>query len=374
MNKGICSSFGLCASCVLSADYETQKARKIQNSKELFAEFFAGEFEFFETNEIGFRTRAEFRLWHNESGVHYAMSGFDKKPVIIKNCAIVNEKISSLMPKLLEKINKNEALKSKIFGCEFVSSKHSLCAILLYHKDIELIKTELESLAKQLQITLIARSKGKKLVFGTSDISSDILDDEIVLKNSVLRYKISPDGFIQPNASTNAKMLGFVISKLENSAPLDLCELYCGLGNFSIALAPYFRAVLATEINKHSIDLARQNAALNNAKNVIFARLSASEFSEALKGVREFNRLKGVDLKSFEFSHILVDPPRAGCDESVLALMREFRNIIYISCSQSSLKRDLNFLKNTHKITHFALFDQFAHTEHIESICLLEKF
>ena len=370
VNTSICSSFGLCASCVLGASYESQKAQKIQKSKELFAEFFTGEFEFFETNEIGFRTRAEFRLWHDESGVHYAMSGFDKKPVIIKNCAIVNEKISNLMPKLLEKINENEALKSKIFGCEFVSSKHEICVILLYHKDTQLIKTELESIAKQLQITLIARSKGKKLVFGTSDI----LDDEIVLKNSVLRYKISPDGFIQPNASTNAKMLDFVISKLENSATLDLCELYCGHGNFSIALAAYFRSVLATEINKHSIDLARQNAALNNAKNVIFARLSASEFSEALKGVREFNRLKGVDLKSFEFSHILVDPPRAGCDESVLSLMREFRNIIYISCSQSSLKRDLNFLKNTHKITHFALFDQFAHTEHIESICLLEKF
>ncbi len=369
MNTSICSSFGLCASCVLSAVYESQKAQKIENSKELFAEFFAGEFEFFETNEIGFRTRAEFRLWHDENGVHYAMSGFDKKPVIIKNCAIVNEKISNLMPKLLEKINENEALKSKIFGCEFVSSKHEICVILLYHKDIFSIKTELENLANELKINLIARSRGKKLVF-----KSEILDDEIVLKNSVLRYKISPDGFIQPNASTNAKMLGFVISKLENSATLDLCELYCGHGNFSIALAPYFRAVLATEINKRSIDLARQNAALNKAKNVIFARLSASEFSEALKGVREFNRLKGVDLKSFEFSHILVDPPRAGCDESVLALMREFRNIIYISCSQSSLKRDLNFLKNTHKITNFALFDQFAHTEHIESICLLEKF
>ena len=77
MNTALCSSFGSCASCVLALDYKSQKQLKIARTKELFSGIscgFAGECCFFETNESGFRSRAEFRLWHDESGVHYAMS------------------------------------------------------------------------------------------------------------------------------------------------------------------------------------------------------------------------------------------------------------------------------------------------------------
>ena len=162
-------------------------------------------------------------------------------------------------------------------------------------------------------------------------------------------------------------------SKLASHDTKDLCELYCGHGNFSVALAPLFSKVLATEINKASTALAKQNAEQNGVKNLEFARLSADEFAKALRAEREFNRLKHLELSRYDFSHILVDPPRAGCDESVLNLMMEFQNIIYISCSQASLRRDLDLLAKTHKITDFALFDQFAHTNHIESIVLLKK-
>lgn len=373
MNTALCSSFGSCASCVLALDYKSQKELKITRTKELFSGIwqacgFAGECCFFETNESGFRSRAEFRLWHDESGVHYAMSGADKKPVIIEACAIVDAKISALMPRILEKINRNSSLKERIFGCEFVASSDEVLAILLYHKDIESLKAELESLANELKISLIARSKGKKLVFG-----SEILNQKIKVNSKILNYKISPDGFIQPNASANEKMLNFVYSKLANHDKKDLCELYCGHGNFSVALAPLFRKVLATEINKASTALAKQNAEQNGVKNLEFARLSADEFAKALRAEREFKRLKHLELSSYDFSHILVDPPRAGCDESVLNLMMEFQNIIYISCSQASLRRDLDLLAKTHKITDFALFDQFAHTNHIESIVLLKK-
>lgn len=373
MNTALCSAFGACASCVLASDYESQKELKITHTKELFGDIwqacgFAGECCFFDTSESGFRSRAEFRLWHDEKGVHYAMSGADKKPVIISSCAIVDSKIASLMPRILEKINSSFALKERIFGCEFVAGSDEIMAILLYHKDIESIKSELESLANELKISLIARSKGKKLAFG-----SEILEQKISVNSRILRYKISPDGFIQPNASANEKMLNFVYSRLKKHDKNDLCELYCGHGNFSVALAPLFSKVLATEINKASTALAKQNAGLNGVENLEFARLSAAEFAQALRGEREFRRLSHLELKSYDFSHILVDPPRAGCDEGVLSLMSEFQNIIYISCSQESLKRDLQILAKTHKITDFALFDQFAHTKHIESIVLLNK-
>ena len=101
--------------------------------------------------------------------------------------------------------------------------------------------------------------------------------------------------------------------------------------------------------------------------------MSAQEFVEALEEKREFRRLKDINLKSYDFGTIFVDPPRAGLDETTRALAKEFEQIIYISCNPETLHRDLNALLKTHKIVNFALFDQFAYTEHIESGVILKK-
>ena len=88
---------------------------------------------------------------------------------------------------------------------------------------------------------------------------------------------------------------------------------------------------------------------------------------------REFNRLRELDIFSYDFSHVLVDPPRAGLDESVINFIKNYENIIYISCSPQSLKRDLAQLAVTHEAVKFAVFDQFANTTHIECGVLLKS-
>ncbi len=152
-----------------------------------------------------------------------------------------------------------------------------------------------------------------------------------------------------------------------------MCELYCGGGNFTIPLSQKFRKVLATEISKTSIKSALENCKLNNIENIDFIRMSAEDFVEALEEKREFRRLKDINLKSYNFSTIFVDPPRAGLDDTTRDLVKDFEKIIYISCNPQTLHRDLKFLTKTHKIINFALFDQFAYTEHIESGVFLNK-
>ena len=68
-----------------------------------------------------------------------------------------------------------------------------------------------------------------------------------------------------------------------------------------------------------------------------------------------------------------MDPPRSGLDDTTRTLAKKFENIIYISCNPETLHRDLEELLKTHKIVRFALFDQFAFTEHIESGVILKK-
>ena len=95
-------------------------------------------------------------------------------------------------------------------------------------------------------------------------------------------------------------------------ARTDLLELYCGNGNFTAVLAQHFKSVLATEISKISVRSAETNFTHNKVDNVSVVRMSSEEFTQALNGERPFRRLKDIDLDSYNFSTIFVDPPRAG--------------------------------------------------------------
>lgn len=363
MKKTDCEYFGLCASCVLDSNLDEQKALKLARSREKLGEFYSGEFEFFTSSEFNFRSRAEFGFYQDTNELFFTMKSTKNERVLIDTCRIVDDKIVDLMPKIRALLKTNQELRSRLFGCEFVSTKSQIIAILLYHKDVESIASELLALSKALNVSIVARSRGKKLIFG-----DEILREDLDVSNSWLKYLVSHDGFIQPNRAINEKMLEFARIHIKN--PRDLLELYCGHGNFTIALASEFRRVLATEINKNSIALARKNAQLNSLDNIDFLRMSAEELTRAFGG-ESFNRLANLDLSEFDFSHVLIDPPRAGCDSAVLELIKNIPNIIYVSCSQDTLARDLHVLSQTHKIHTIALFDQFVHTNHIETICLL---
>ena len=165
-------------------------------------------------------------------------------------------------------------------------------------------------------------------------------------------------------------MIAWAKSCVERGA--DLLELYCGHGNFTVPMAEKFKRVLATEISKSSIANALKNCELNGVDNIKFLRMSAEELMNAFGREREFNRLRELDIFSYDFSHVLVDPPRAGLDESVINFIKNYENIIYISCSPQSLKRDLTQLAATHEAVKFAVFDQFANTTHIECGVLLK--
>jgi tRNA (uracil-5-)-methyltransferase len=159
----------------------------------------------------------------------------------------------------------------------------------------------------------------------------------------------------------------------------DLLELYCGNGNFSLALAQNFREVLATELAKPSVEAAQWNIAVNadrkGCANVKIARLSAEDFTLAMRGEREFKRLKqqDIELSEYDFKTVFVDPPRSGMDEDSVAMVQEYERILYISCNPITLCENLQTLCETHRITRLAMFDQFPYTHHIEAGVVLER-
>lgn len=339
---------------------------KVALNQALFSSFFDQEIQCFSSPLKAYRTRAEFSIYHHENGeIAYAMHE-DKKKVPITNFDIADEKIQKFMPILLQNLNEN--LKHKLFGVEFLATKLDLSVTLLYHKNIETIIYDLQELSTRLNLKLIARSRGKKLVF-----KEERLEQVLSINSKEVKYEFNNDCFIQPNTFINEKMIEWVMACIQDDFKQDLLELYCGYGNFTIALAQYFNQVLATEISKKNIEFALRNCTLNAIENISFTRLSSEELSQALKKEREFNRLKGIDLDAFGFSHVLVDPPRAGLDLSVIELIKHYEHIIYISCNPVSLKENLEILCQSHEIVHFAFFDQFANTPHLECGVYLRK-
>ena len=370
-----CKYFGKCASCVLyDKSYEEQLNFKLQREKQRFSDFTTMDFDIIKSEEKAFRNRAEFRIWweKDENGneiLSYAMNDFNKNILEINSCQIVSSHIQEIMPKLLDLLMSELTLSYKLFAVEFLdSSTKDMLVTLIYHKKLD---EEWNKLAKQIEkklnIKVMGRSRKQKIT-----LSSDSISETLNINNQNFKFAYQEGGFTQPNTNVNIQMIEWVLNNIEVSSK-DLCELYCGGGNFTIPLSTKFNKVLATEISKTSIKSALKNCELNNVNNIEFIRMSAEEFVQGLQEVRVFNRLKDVNLKDYNFDTIFMDPPRSGLDDTTRALAKNFSNIIYISCNPETLHRDLKELTKTHEIIRFALFDQFAYTNHIESGVILKK-
>ena len=92
-----------------------------------------------------------------------------------------------------------------------------------------------------------------------------------------------------------------------------------------------------------------------------------------ISGGREYRRMQGVDLASYRFSTLFVDPPRMGLDDATVDMARRFQNILYISCNPSTLHANVAALQATHEIRAAAVFDQFPYTSHLECGLLLSR-
>lgn len=348
---------------------------KTEQIKQRFAEFTVPELEVFASRPSHFRLRAEFRIWHTDDRCHYAMTekGNNKNIYEVVDFPIASELINSLMPALLAELNTTPALKHRLFQAEFLTTLSGDALItLIYHRQLnDEWKTLALALQEKLGVSIIGRARKQKVV-----LDRDHVIETLTVNNQQYKYKQIEGGFTQPNGEMNQTMLTWAQACSDLVTPnkdSDLVELYCGNGNFSIALAGHYRKILATEISKTSVNAAQYNIQENNIDNLIIARLSSEEFVEALKGQREFRRLEGIDLSEYQFDTVLVDPPRAGLDDESVKQVQKYNNIIYISCNPETLCNNLQVLAQTHDIKRFSLFDQFPYTDHVECGVLLVR-
>ncbi|WP_461535939.1 tRNA (uridine(54)-C5)-methyltransferase TrmA [Spongorhabdus nitratireducens] len=336
-----------------------------------FGPFDVPELEVFRSRDRHFRMRAEFKIWRHDGKLDYAMfrKGCKNEPILLQDYPIGSEAINALMQPLLDACREQEVLAHRLFQIEFLSTlSGEMLVTLIYHKALgeEWIEAA-RPLQKQFNIKLIGRARKQKIV-----LEEDFVTEALTVNGRIWRYQQVENSFTQPNAGINEQMLGWAEGATTDFSG-DLLELYCGNANFTCVLSRNFDKVLATEISKTSVNSARHNFSLNGVRNAEIARMSSEEFTQAMNKEREFNRLKGIDLDSYEFSTVFVDPPRSGLDKGTEALVQRFDNIVYISCNPETLRENLETLTQTHSVERFALFDQFPYTDHAECGVLLKR-
>ena len=329
--------------------------------------------EVFASEPSHYRMRAEFRVWHQDDDSYFIM--FDpatRDKIRMDQFPVGTQKINELMTALRTAVLANPVLRLKLYQVEFLTTQLGQVLItLIYHRKLdEAWENAAKDLEQALNVFIIGRSRKQRVV-----VSQTYVQEAFDVAGKTFQYRQYENGFTQPNAGLCQQMLNWAVKQAEPFTG-DLVELYCGNGNFTLPLAQQFNQVLATEVSKTSIKAANENAQLNQVTNVQFEKASSEDFSAAWLAPKDasHNKLRArMNLDDYQFTTLFVDPPRAGLDDDTVQLASHFDQILYISCNPETLAANVKALESTHKVSAFAMFDQFPYTHHMECGMVLEK-
>lgn len=189
----------------------------------------------------------------------------------------------------------------------------------------------------------------------------DEIEDEI----GGVRFLIGPRSFYQVNPVQTRVLYSKALEYAGLTGGETVWDLYCGIGTISLFLARRAGKVTGVEIVPEAIHDARRNARLNHIDNVEFHVGKAEEVAPVL-----------CEDQGGKPDVIVVDPPRKGCDRTLLDTILSLRpdRVVYVSCDPGTLARDLRILcQDSYHLDKVAVVDQFCHSCHVEAVTLLER-
>lgn len=208
-----------------------------------------------------------------------------------------------------------------------------------------------------------------KTLWGKSFIEDYICD---------IKYQISPLSFFQVNPKQTEKLYSKALEYANLTGNETVWDLYCGIGTISLFMASKARKVYGVEIVPQAIEDAKNNAKLNNIDNAQFFVGKAEEVvpafyeelsKKAAAGDEEAKRGINPDV-------VVVDPPRKGCEESLLETVVKMspKRMVYVSCDSATLARDLKYMsEHGYKVEKVQAVDQFGNTVHVETVVKLVR-
>lgn len=186
-----------------------------------------------------------------------------------------------------------------------------------------------------------------------------------------LDMQFKPTEFTQVNFAVNRLMVKRAIDLLEIEASDNIADLFCGLGNFTLAIARRGASVVGVEGSESLVARGYENAKHNG--------FAEDERAVSFFAADLYTNQEAAMQRVPKVNKMLIDPPRDGALEVCKLLTREARpelkRIVYVSCSPSTLARDAGVLVNELGWTLAAagVVNMFPHTGHVESIALFVR-
>ena len=281
----------------------------------------------------------------------------------LSECKVLTESVSKLLPDL-QRLVASLSIKERIPQIE-VAEGDNATALVFRHleafseSDLKL----LTEFAQQHSIQLQLQPDNLQSIHSLSPEQVDELYYELI-QYGIKIYFRSTD-FIQVNADINQRMVAKAVELLDLNSSDCVLDLFCGVGNFSLAMARHASEVIGVEGDGQLVEQADINANRNCIKNCKF--FPADLYAE------DDNLFANVPLPKID--KVLIDPPRTGAIE-VINRIPELnpRRMVYVSCNPATLARDSAIMVKHlgYRLIAAGIIDMFPNTAHVESIALFD--
>ena len=324
-----------------------------------------------------YRNKAQFPVGRNKEGK--IVTGFyaGRTHNIIENrdCALGVAENKEVLDRVIAHMEKygiepyNEAtgkglVRHVLIRYGYFTKEVMVCLILNGNKipkEEQLVKSLCE-IPGMTSITINVNKKHSNVILG-EEIRLLWGQEYITDRIGDISYQISHLSFYQVNPMQTQKLYAKALEYADLHGQETVWDLYCGIGTISLFLAQKAKFVRGVEIVPAAIENAKENVKLNGLENTEFFVGKAEEVLP-----REYKK-NGVYADV-----IVVDPPRKGCDETLLETMIEMNpeRIVYVSCDSATLARDLKYLcERGYELRKVCPVDQFGMTVHVETVVLL---
>lgn len=329
-------------------------------------------------NPWEYRNKSQFPVGLQRDSIavgFYAKKSHDV--VDMEGCKIqrsFNEKVISVMKEYMNRFripvyqekNHKGLIRHVLTKIGFVSGEVMVVVVVngreLPHSDI-LSDMMREGIPELRSLVLNVNTRKSSVVLGDENIllwGREYIRDYI----GSLEFQISPLSFFQVNPIQTEKLYEKALEYAGLTGKELVLDAYCGIGTISLFFARKADKVIGVELVDQAIRDAKHNAALNRIRNVDFI---AGAVEQVVPQLLE---------QGIQPDIVVLDPPRKGCDETVLdAIVKSGPSrIVYVSCNPSTLARDLAFLNHHgYSAKEIQPVDMFPHTMHVETVCLMSR-
>ena len=347
--KELCPYYKECGGCnLLHMSYEEQikyKQSKIVDIMKKYADINGEVIKQIVPCDRQFHYRNKVTLKVKEKLGYFKEKTYELIP--IEKCLLVNDKINEII-KILNGYTDLSNIKEVVI--KSFTDKETM--LIIYLQEDEINENLLDCLSKHVD-NIIFYDNNKKMI-------KRIGKGNIIAKLKEKQFKIGANSFFQVNMDQTLKIYDKIadyLSKIEDSTVLDL---YCGVGSIGLYSVSNYAKLIGVEIVPEAIENAKTNAELNSMENTKFL----------------VGDTKTILMHSnYKADTIIVDPPRAGLDKSVIEDIKKINPnmLIYLSCDPITLARDLKLLSDLYDVEELIPYDMFPNTHHVETLVKLTK-